>query len=46
MFKLLGEITSETETQFKKTGIDKIIMICKKRQIVKNYCNKFMLQFI
>lgn len=46
MYKLLSLITTETEIQFKKTGIDKIISICKRKQIVKNYCNKFMLQFI
>lgn len=46
MYKLLGLITSETESQFKKAGIDKIILICRRKQIVKNYCNKFMLQFI
>lgn len=46
MFRLLTDITTETIAGFKELAIEKIIEYCKRKQIIKQYCNKYMLQHI
>ena len=46
MFKLLTTITNDTIASFKKQGIEKIAGHCKRKQVVKQYCNRYMLKYI
>ena len=45
-FTLLTDITDQTYNLYKKIAIDKMVNVTRQKKIIKNYCNRYLLQYV